>query len=41
MLEGQAVAAAARIIGERDVCARDVDVDRLRADLVAGGVPIS
>ena len=41
MLEGQAVAAAARIIRESDVCARDVDVDRLRADLVAGGVPIS
>jgi hypothetical protein len=41
MLEGQAVGAAARIIGESDVPARDIDVDRLRADLVALGVPVS
>lgn len=40
MLEGQAVGLAARIIGRDDVPARDVDIDRLRADLVALDVPI-
>jgi len=40
MLEGQAVGLAARIIGKDDVPARDVDIDRLRADLIALDVPI-
>ena len=40
MLEGQAVAAAARLIVARDLPAREVDADRLRADLGALGVPL-
>jgi hypothetical protein len=41
MLEGQAVGLAARIIGKDAVPAREIDIDRLRADLVALDVPIS
>jgi hypothetical protein len=40
MLEGQAVALAARLIRDADVRAAAVDVDRLRADLGALGVPL-
>ena len=40
MLEGQAVGLAAQIIGKYDVAARDIDVDRLRADLSDLEVPI-
>ena len=40
MLEGQAVALAAREIRERDVAARDVDVDRIRHALAKLGVPL-
>ena len=40
MLEGQAVAAAARLIRDADTTATAVDVDRLRADLAALGVPL-
>jgi hypothetical protein len=40
MLEGQAVAAAARQIRDRDVAARDADPDELRADLAKLGVPL-
>lgn len=40
MLEGQAAAAAARQLRDRDVAARDVDVDSLRRDLAALGVPL-
>ena len=41
MLAGQAAGTAARIIRENDVAALDIDVDRLRADLVALGAPVS
>lgn len=40
MLEGQAVAVAAKQICERDVAARDADVDAIRAALSARGVPL-
>jgi len=40
MLEGQAVALAARLIRDADSRAAAVDVDRLRADLAALGVPL-
>jgi hypothetical protein len=40
MLEGQAVALAARLICDADTRAAGVDVDRLRADLAALGVPL-
>ncbi len=40
MLEGQAVAAAARLVVKEDSAARAIDVDRLRADLAALGVPL-
>jgi len=40
MLEGQAVALAARLIRDADTRAAAVDVDRLRADLAALGVPL-
>jgi glycine/D-amino acid oxidase-like deaminating enzyme len=40
MLEGQAVAAAARRMRDDDVRASDVDVERLRADLAGLGVPL-
>jgi FAD dependent oxidoreductase len=40
MLEGQAVAAAARDVCERDVAARDADLERVRRDLGALGVPL-
>jgi hypothetical protein len=40
MLAGQAVAAAARLMHERDTTAAGVDVDELRAQLAALGVPL-
>jgi glycine/D-amino acid oxidase-like deaminating enzyme len=40
MLAGQAVAAAAALMGERDTSAADVDVDALRAQLSALDVPL-
>jgi hypothetical protein len=40
MLEGQAVAGAARLMRDADTKAIAVDVDRLRADLAALGVPL-
>jgi hypothetical protein len=40
MLEGQATAAAARLIRDRDVRAADLDVEHLRADLAELGVPL-
>ncbi len=40
MLAGQAVAAAAQLMRERDTAAADVDVDALRAQLAALGVPL-
>jgi hypothetical protein len=40
MLEGQAAACAARWIRDRDVAARDVDVDAVRSDLAKLGVPL-
>jgi hypothetical protein len=40
MLEGQAVAVAAGLIRDADTKAVSVDVDRLRADLAALGVPL-
>jgi hypothetical protein len=40
MLEGQAVAVAARLIRDADTGASAVDVDRLRAELAALGVPL-
>jgi hypothetical protein len=40
MLEGQAVAVAARLIRDADTRATAVDVDRLRAELAALGVPL-
>jgi glycine/D-amino acid oxidase-like deaminating enzyme len=40
MLEGQAVAAAARLIRDRDTRAADVDVEHLRSDLSELGVPL-
>ena len=40
MLEGQAVAVAARLIRDADTGAMAVDVERLRAELAALGVPI-
>ena len=40
MLEGQAVAVAARRMCEDDSSGRDVDVDRLRAELADLGVPL-
>jgi hypothetical protein len=40
MLAGQAVAAAARLVCERDITTADVDVDALRAQLAALGVPL-
>jgi hypothetical protein len=40
MLEGQAVAVAARLIRDADTRAAAVDVDRLRAELAALGVPL-
>jgi hypothetical protein len=40
MLEGQAVAVAARDLRDRDVAARDADVDRIRHDLAKLGVPL-
>ena len=39
MLEGQAVAVAARHLRDRDVAARDADADAIRADLAKLGVP--
>jgi hypothetical protein len=40
MLEGQAVAVAARWLRDHDVAARAADVDAIRADLAALGVPL-
>jgi len=40
MLEGQAVAVAARLMRDADTRAAAVDVDRLRAELAALGVPL-
>jgi hypothetical protein len=40
MLEGQAVAVAARHLRDRDVAARDADADAIRADLAKLGVPL-
>jgi len=40
MLEGQAVAVAAKQICERDIAARDADADAIRADLAKRGVPL-
>lgn len=40
MLEGQAVAVAAREICGRDVAARDADVGAIQAELAARGVPL-
>ena len=40
MLEGQAVAVAARLIRDADAAAIAVDVERLRAELAALGVPL-
>jgi hypothetical protein len=40
MLEGQAVAVAARLICDADTTAAAVDVDRLCAELAALGVPL-
>jgi hypothetical protein len=40
MLAGQAVAAAARLMRERDTAAAEVDIDELRAQLAALGVPL-
>jgi len=40
MLEGQAAALAARQIRDRDVATRDVDVDAVRRELAALGVPL-
>jgi hypothetical protein len=40
MLEGQAAAVAAREAARADVALRDVDVDKVRADLAALGVPL-
>ncbi len=40
MLEGQAAAVAARILNERGGSAADVDVERLRRELAALGVPL-
>ena len=40
MLEGQAVAVAARHLCERDVAAREADVDAIRRDLSKLGVPL-
>jgi hypothetical protein len=40
MLEGQAAAAAARLVRDGDVRVADVDVGRLRADLAELGVPL-
>jgi hypothetical protein len=40
MLEGQAAALAARQIRDRDVAAREVDVDAVRRELAALGVPL-
>jgi hypothetical protein len=40
MLEGQAVAVAARHLRDRDVAARDADTDAIRADLAKLGVPL-
>ena len=40
MLEGQAVAHAARRMRDDDVAARDVDTERLRGELTAAGVPL-
>jgi hypothetical protein len=40
MLEGQAVAVAARLIRDADTRAGAVDVERLRAELAALGVPL-
>jgi hypothetical protein len=40
MLEGQAAATAARLACKGDLALRAIDVDRLRADLAAQGVPL-
>jgi hypothetical protein len=40
MIEGQAVAAAARLVRDGDLRAADVDVERLRSDLAELGVPL-
>jgi hypothetical protein len=40
MLEGQAAATAARLVCKGDLAARAIDVDRLRSDLAALGVPL-
>ncbi|UCE86049.1 MAG: FAD-dependent oxidoreductase [Deltaproteobacteria bacterium] len=40
MLEGQAVATAARLVRDADCSTRAVDVDRLRHELTARGVPL-
>ncbi len=40
MLEGQAAAFAARRMRDDDVASADVDVDRLRSELTAAGVPL-
>lgn len=40
MLEGQAAGAAARLLRDRPTPARDLDIDRLRSDLAALGVPL-
>jgi hypothetical protein len=40
MLEGQAAATAARLACKGDLAIRAIDVDRLRADLAAQGVPL-
>ncbi len=40
MLEGQAVAVAARHLRDHDVPARDADIDRIRHDLAHLGVPL-
>jgi hypothetical protein len=40
MLEGQAAAAAARLVAKTGAATRDVDVDELRRDLRGLGVPL-
>jgi hypothetical protein len=40
MLEGQAVAVAARHLRDHDIPARDADIDHIRHDLAHLGVPL-